>query len=50
MVAYCGSSLTATHDLLALELAGIGGARLYEGSWSHWSSDPDRPAATGARP
>jgi thiosulfate/3-mercaptopyruvate sulfurtransferase len=50
VVAYCGSSLTATHDLLALELAGIGGARLYEGSWSHWSSDPDRPAATGARP
>lgn len=49
-VAYCGSSLTATHDLLAMELAGISGARLYEGSWSHWSSDPARPAATGARP
>lgn len=49
-VAYCGSSLTATHDLLALELAGIGGARLYEGSWSHWSSDPSRPAAVGAEP
>lgn len=48
VVAYCGSSLTATHDLLALELAGIGGARLYEGSWSHWSSDPSRPAAVGA--
>jgi len=47
VVAYCGSSLTATHDLLAMELAGIGGARLYEGSWSHWSSDPSRPAATG---
>jgi thiosulfate/3-mercaptopyruvate sulfurtransferase len=50
VVAYCGSSLTATHDLLALELAGIGGARLYEGSWSHWSSDPSRPAAVGAEP
>jgi thiosulfate/3-mercaptopyruvate sulfurtransferase len=46
-VAYCGSSLNATHDLLALELAGIDGARLYEGSWSHWSSDPSRPAAAG---
>jgi thiosulfate/3-mercaptopyruvate sulfurtransferase len=50
VVAYCGSSLSATHDLLALELAGIGGARLYEGSWSHWSSDPARPAATGPEP
>lgn len=49
-IAYCGSSLTATHDLLAMELAGLGGARLYEGSWSHWSSDPSRPAATGERP
>ncbi len=49
-VAYCGSSLTASHDLLALELAGIGGGRLYEGSWSHWSSDPSRPAATGTNP
>ncbi|HSJ00428.1 MAG TPA: sulfurtransferase [Patescibacteria group bacterium] len=50
VVAYCGSSLTATHDLLALELAGIDGARLYEGSWSHWSSNPSRPAAVGAEP
>lgn len=50
VVAYCGSSLTATHDLLALELAGFDGARLYEGSWSHWSSDPERPIATGPRP
>ena len=50
VVAYCGSSLTATHDLLALELAGLDHGRLYEGSWSHWSSDPARPAATGANP
>lgn len=50
VVAYCGSSLSATHDLLALELAGIDGARLYEGSWSDWSSDPSRPVATGAMP
>ena len=50
VVAYCGSSLSATHDLLALELAGLDGGRLYEGSWSHWSSDPSRPAATGPTP
>ncbi len=50
VVAYCGSSLSATHDLLALELAGIDGGRLYEGSWSDWSSDPSRPAATGPTP
>ncbi|MEO5986174.1 MAG: sulfurtransferase [Candidatus Limnocylindria bacterium] len=49
-VAYCGSGLSATHDLLALELAGLPGARLYEGSWSDWSSNPTRPAATGAKP
>jgi thiosulfate/3-mercaptopyruvate sulfurtransferase len=50
VVAYCGSSLSATHDLLALEVAGISGARLYQGSWSHWSSDPGRPAAVGSNP
>ena len=49
-VAYCGSGLSATHDLLALELAGIAGGRLYEGSWSDWSSDASRPVATGATP
>jgi len=50
VVAYCGSGISAAHDLLALELAGIDGARLYEGSWSDWSSDPSRPAATGPIP
>lgn len=50
VIAYCGSSLTATHDLLAMEIAGLNAGRLYEGSWSHWSSDPSRPAATGSRP
>ena len=49
-VTYCGSSLSATHDLLAMELAGIAGGRLYEGSWSDWSSDPARPVATGGTP
>ncbi len=49
-VAYCGSGLSATHDLLALELAGITGGLLYEGSWSDWSSDPARPAAIGDTP
>lgn len=49
-VAYCGSGLTAAHDLLAMELAGLPPGRLYEGSWSDWSSQAARPAATGERP
>jgi thiosulfate/3-mercaptopyruvate sulfurtransferase len=47
VVAYCGSGLTACHDLLALSLIGQEGALLYEGSWSDWSSDPLLPAAVG---
>ncbi|NYE37920.1 thiosulfate/3-mercaptopyruvate sulfurtransferase [Nocardioides cavernae] len=43
---YCGSGVTATHDLLAMEVAGIGAA-LYPGSWSGWIADPTRPVATG---
>lgn len=50
VVASCGSGITAAHDLLAMELAGLGEGRLYEGSWSDWSSDRDRPVATGAAP
>jgi thiosulfate/3-mercaptopyruvate sulfurtransferase len=52
VVCYCGSGVTACHDLLALEVAGVGGkaARLYEGSWSDWSSQPSRPRATGPSP
>ena len=47
VVAYCGSGVTACHNLLALELAGLHGARLYAGSWSEWCSDAQRPVATG---
>jgi thiosulfate/3-mercaptopyruvate sulfurtransferase len=47
VVAYCGSGVTACHNLLALEHAGLHGARLYAGSWSEWSSDPTRPVAKG---
>jgi thiosulfate/3-mercaptopyruvate sulfurtransferase len=48
LVAMCGSGVTACHNLLALELAGYGGARLYAGSYSEWIADPARPVATGA--
>lgn len=50
LIAYCGSGVNACHNLLALELAGLPGGRLYEGSWSDWSRNPDLPAATGAEP
>jgi thiosulfate/3-mercaptopyruvate sulfurtransferase len=47
IVCYCGSGVTACHNLLALEHAGITGAKLYPGSWSEWSSDPKRPVERG---
>ncbi len=45
VVAYCGSGVTAAHELLALELAGLGGGALYAPSWSGWIADPTRPIA-----
>src|SRR5690606_14356811 len=47
VVAYCGSGVSAAHLILALEAAGLPGVRLYPGSWSAWSSDPEMPVATG---
>jgi len=43
----CGSGISACHNLLAMEIAGLPGAMLYPGSWSEWSSDPARPIAVG---
>ena len=50
VVMSCGSGVTACHNLLAMELAGLAGARLYAGSWSEWCSDPARPMATCPTP
>ncbi len=43
----CGSGVTACHNLLAMEVAGLPGSKLYPGSWSEWSSDPNRAIARG---
>ncbi len=43
---YCGSGVTANHNILAMLHAGLGRPRLYPGSWSEWITDPDRPVAT----
>ena len=48
VIHYCGSGVTACHNLLAAELAGWQGGLLYPGSWSEWSSDPSRPVARSA--
>lgn len=48
IVHQCGSGVTACHNLLAMEVAGLAGACLYPGSWSEWSADPSRPVALGS--
>jgi thiosulfate/3-mercaptopyruvate sulfurtransferase len=45
LIAMCGSGVTACHNLLSLEVAGLSGAKLYAGSWSEWIRDPQRPVA-----
>ena len=47
VIMMCGSGVTACHHLLAMERAGLPGAKLFTGSWSGWISDPSRPIATG---
>jgi thiosulfate/3-mercaptopyruvate sulfurtransferase len=47
VVHQCGSGVTATPNLIAMEIAGLGRAALYAGSWSEWCSDPSRPVAQG---
>ena len=50
LIAMCGSGVTACHLLLAMDVAGVPGGRLYAGSWSEWIRDPARPIRTGAEP
>ena len=47
VVHYCGSGVAACHNILAMEIAGLSGSRLYAGSWSEWISDPRRPLEKG---
>jgi thiosulfate/3-mercaptopyruvate sulfurtransferase len=49
-IVYCGSGVTACHNALAMEHAGFAMPRVYVGSWSGWTADPDRPIATGSAP
>ena len=49
VITYCGSGVTAAQNVLAFEVAGLGRPRLYAGSWSEWSSDPERPVEAGGR-
>jgi thiosulfate/3-mercaptopyruvate sulfurtransferase len=47
IVHQCGSGVSACHNILAMEVAGLTGSRLYPGSWSEWCADPSRPVARG---
>jgi thiosulfate/3-mercaptopyruvate sulfurtransferase len=47
VIHYCGSGVAACHNLLAMEVAGLKGGKLYAGSWSEWSADPQRPQERG---
>lgn len=47
VVHYCGSGVSACHNVLAMEIAGLSGSRLYAGSWSEWCTQPSRPIAQG---
>jgi thiosulfate/3-mercaptopyruvate sulfurtransferase len=47
VIHYCGSGVAACHNLLAMEIAGLPGGKLYAGSWSEWIADPKRPRESG---
>ena len=47
LIHMCGSGVTACHNILAMEMAGLSGSKLYAGSWSEWIADPSRPVAKG---
>lgn len=47
VIHYCGSGVSACHNLLAMEIAGLPGGKLYAGSWSEWIADPNRPRECG---
>ena len=49
-ISYCGSGVTAAHNLLAMAHSGLVGARIYPGSWSEWCAHPENPIATDERP
>jgi len=50
VISQCGSGITACHNLVAMQRAGLAGAALYPGSWSQWIADPARPVAIGSEP
>ena len=50
MAVYCGSGVTAAHQVMTMAVAGRHGVALFPGSWSAWCNDPDRPVVTGPEP